>query len=84
MGSRPFIDYLYQNSASVDGQWNGIWGLLRVYNGRAGLKNDLLRCPTTWKARRRCRPTTVRSRPIRIVPNGVTDYKDTTDASVSS
>jgi hypothetical protein len=32
LGNRPFIDYLYQNSASVDGQWNGVWGLLRVYN----------------------------------------------------
>ena len=45
MGNRPFIDYLYQNSASVDGQWNGIWGLLRVYNGRAGLQTDLLTLP---------------------------------------
>ena len=24
LGNRPFIDYLYQNSASVDGQWNGV------------------------------------------------------------
>jgi hypothetical protein len=41
MGGRSFIDYLYQNSASVDGQWNGVWGILRVYNGRNGLKTDL-------------------------------------------
>ena len=36
LGNRPFIDYLYQNNASVDGQWNGVWGIFRVYNGRAG------------------------------------------------
>lgn len=45
MGGRDFIDYLYQNNASVDGQWNGMWGLLRVYNGRKGLKADLLALP---------------------------------------
>ena len=45
LGNRPFIDYLYQNSASVDGQWNGVWGIFRVYNGRKGLLADLLSLP---------------------------------------
>ena len=49
MGNRPFIDYLYQNSASVDGQWNGVWGILRVYNGRAGLQTDLLTLPNNME-----------------------------------
>ena len=49
MGGRPFIDYLYQNSASVDGQWNGVWGILRVYNGRNGLKTDLLALPNNME-----------------------------------
>ena len=59
LGNRPFIDYLYQNSASVDGQWNGVWGIFRVYNGRRGLMTDLRRCPTTWKVRRNY-PATIR------------------------
>ena len=45
LGNRPFIDYLYQNSASVDGQWNGVWGIFRVYNGRAGIQADLMTLP---------------------------------------
>jgi len=35
-------DYLYQPSASVDGQWNGNWGLVREY---AQLRNDLRPLP---------------------------------------
>ncbi|HEX8163105.1 MAG TPA: hypothetical protein VF538_14645 [Pyrinomonadaceae bacterium] len=34
-------DYLYRSSASVDGQWDGMWGLFRVYNGGAGVRPDL-------------------------------------------
>jgi hypothetical protein len=45
IGNRPFVDYLYQNNASVDGQWNGVWGLFRVYNGRAGFQTDLAVLP---------------------------------------
>ena len=76
MGNRPFIDYLYQNSASVDGQWNGVWGIFRVYNGRAGIEDrPCWRCPTTWKEQRNYQPTIRRSRQTRTFPNGVTDYK---------
>jgi manganese oxidase len=31
-------DFLYQPGASEDDQWNGLWGLIRAYNG---LRNDL-------------------------------------------
>ncbi|HVG28760.1 MAG TPA: hypothetical protein VM864_03475 [Pyrinomonadaceae bacterium] len=40
-GAIPFADYLYRPSASVDGQWDGVWGLFRVYNGGAGIRPDL-------------------------------------------
>ncbi len=34
----PFNDHLWTGNASVDGSWNGIWGLLRAYNNpQAGL-----------------------------------------------
>ncbi|MFQ5351993.1 MAG: copper oxidase, partial [Candidatus Binatia bacterium] len=35
-------DFLYKPGASVDDQWNGLWGLLREYEG---LRNDLLPLP---------------------------------------
>lgn len=38
-----FADYLYKPSASNDMQWNGMWGLLRIYRG---LQNNLLPLPT--------------------------------------
>lgn len=28
----PFADHLYKMSASIDGQWNGLWGLMRAYD----------------------------------------------------
>ena len=84
MGGRPFIDYLYQNNASVDGQWNGIWGLLRVYNGRNGLKTDLLALPnnTAGAAALSTNDSSFPTDPN--FPTGSTDYADTTDASVST
>jgi len=84
MGNRPFIDYLYQNDASVDGQWNGIWGIMRVYNGRPGLKADLMTLPnnTEGAAPLSSNDSSFRTDPNR--PTGVTDYKDTSDSSVSS
>ena len=30
--NRKATDYLYKPGSSVDGQWNGLWGILRVYN----------------------------------------------------
>ena len=45
-GTSPFADYLYQPSASVDGQWNGAWGILRAYNGGEGLQPDLAALPS--------------------------------------
>ena len=84
MGGRPFIDYLYQNSAAVDGQWNGVWGILRVYNGRNGLKTDLLALPNNT-AGAAALSTNDSSFPTdSTFPTGSTDYKDTTDSSVST
>ena len=83
LGNRPFIDYLYQNSASVDGQWNGVWGLLRVYNGRRGILTDLLALPNNLEGAAQL-STNDSSFPVDTqFPNGLTDYKDTTDASVT-
>lgn len=84
MGTRPFIDYLYQNNASVDGQWNGLWGILRVYNGRAGLRSDLQALPNNLEG---AAPVSTNDSAFPTdseFPTGVTDYKDTTDASVDS
>lgn len=84
MGNRPFIDYLYQNSASVDGQWNGIWGILRIYNGRAALQTDLLTLPNNLEG---AAPSATNDSSFPTdteFPNGITDYKDTTDASVTA
>jgi hypothetical protein len=84
MGGRPFIDYLYQNSASVDGQWNGVWGLMRVYNGRMGLKTDLLALPNNIEGAAAL-TTNDSAFPIdSTFLTGATDYKDTTDASVTT
>jgi manganese oxidase len=81
-GNRPFIDYLYQNNASVDGQWNGIWGLLRVYNGRAGIKNDLQTLPNNTEGAAPLTTNDSAFAPDASFPTGATDYKDTTDSSV--
>jgi hypothetical protein len=82
MGGRSFIDYLYQNSASVDGQWNGVWGIMRVYNGRMGLKTDLLALPNNTAGAADL-TTNDSEFPIdSTFPNGATDFQDTTDQSV--
>jgi hypothetical protein len=83
LGNRPFIDYLYQNNASVDGQWNGVWGLLRVYNGRIGLKADLLALPNNLAGAADSSSNDSSFTVDTEFPNGITDYKDTTDASVT-
>ncbi|HET7112889.1 MAG TPA: hypothetical protein VFI57_04560, partial [Pyrinomonadaceae bacterium] len=84
MGGRPFIDYLYQNSASVDGQWNGVWGLLRVYNGRAGLQTDLLALPNNT-AGAAALTTNDSAFPIdSTFPTGSTVFSDSTDTSLST
>ena len=41
----PHADYLYKPNSSVDGQWNGAWGILRAYNGTRGLEPDLITTP---------------------------------------
>ncbi len=82
LGGRPFIDYLYQNSASVDGQWNGVWGLMRVYNGRMGIKTDLLALPNNLEGAAAL-TTNDSEFPVDLTfPNGATDFNDTTDTSV--
>jgi hypothetical protein len=83
MGNRPFIDYLYQNSAAVDGQWNGVWGLLRIYNGRAGLQTDLLALPNNLEGAAPLSANDTSFDTDIDFPTGLTDYKDATDASVS-
>lgn len=37
-------DYLYRG-ASTDDLWNGVWGLMRIYDGRAGSRPALPRLP---------------------------------------
>ena len=37
-------DYLYRG-ASTDDLWNGVWGLMRVFDGRAGIKSNLKTLP---------------------------------------
>jgi hypothetical protein len=83
MGNRPFIDYLYQNSASVDGQWNGIWGILRVYNGRGGLQTDLMTLPNNIEGAAPLSTNDTAFPTDTEFPTGLTDYLDLTDASVS-
>jgi hypothetical protein len=82
LGGMPFIDYLYQNSASVDGQWNGVWGILRVYNGRLGLKTDLLALPNNTAGAADLTTNDTEFPVDSTFPNGATDFNDTTDASV--
>jgi hypothetical protein len=84
LGNRPFIDYLYQNSASVDGQWNGVWGILRIYNGRAGLQNDLMALPNNAEGAAALSTNDSTFPTDNNFPAGVTDYKDATDASVTA
>jgi hypothetical protein len=82
MGNRSFIDYLYQNSASVDGQWHGVWGLLRVYNGRAGLQTDLLTLPNNVEGAAPLTTNDAAFSADSTFPTGSTDFLDSTDSSV--
>jgi len=84
MGNRPFIDYLYQNSASVDGQWNGVWGILRVYNGRLGIKTDLQALPSNAEGAAPLATNDTAFAPDTAFPAGATDFKDLTDPSVDN
>ncbi|HEX5888545.1 MAG TPA: hypothetical protein VFY61_07565 [Pyrinomonadaceae bacterium] len=84
LGNRPFIDYLYQNSASVDGQWNGVWGIMRIYNGRRGILTDLMALPNNMEGAAQLSTNDSAFTPDTEFPNGITDYKDTTDASVTA
>jgi hypothetical protein len=81
MGNKPFIDYLYQNSASVDGQWNGEWGLLRVYNGKVLRPTDLFVLPNNLEG---AAPSANNDSEFGDLTHktGATDYLDSTDASV--
>jgi hypothetical protein len=82
LGGMPSVDYLYQNSASVDGQWNGVWGLMRVYNGRLGLKTDLIALPNNLAGAADVTTNDAEFPVDSTFPNGATDYNDTTDPSV--
>jgi len=84
MGNRPFIDYLYQNSASVDGQWNGVWGLMRVYNGRVGLKTDLLALPNNLEGAAALTTNDTAFPVDSTFMTGATDYYDSTDSSMTT
>jgi hypothetical protein len=82
MGNRPFIDYLHQNSAAVDGQWNGMWGILRVYNGRHAKEDFLVAVPNNLDG---AAPLAINDDAFATDPifkTGATDYLDDTDASV--
>ena len=84
IGNRPFVDYLYQNSASVDGQWNGVWGIFRVYNGRAGFQTDLQALPNNIEGAAPLSTNDSSFLTDSTFPNGITDYKDSTDPSVTT
>ena len=81
LGNRPFIDYLYQNSASVDGQWNGVWGLMRVYNGRNSLQTDLATLPNNTAGAAPLTTNDTAFPTSSTFPTGATDYLDATDPS---
>jgi hypothetical protein len=82
MGNRPFIDYLYQTNASSDGQWNGVWGILRVYNGRVGLQTDLQTTPNNIEGAAPLTTNDTSFATDATFPTGATDYTDATDPSV--
>jgi manganese oxidase len=84
LGNRDFIDYLYQNSAAVDGQWNGMWGLLRVYNGRRGFQTDLAVLPNNIEGAAPLTANDAAFAPDVTFPTGMTDYLDATDPSVTT
>jgi hypothetical protein len=42
----PFWDHLYRPSTSMDGQWNGAWGLMRAYKNK---QRNLLTLPNNDK-----------------------------------
>src|SRR6185369_13084625 len=65
-----------------DGQWNGVWGILRVYNGRMGLKTDLLALPNNTAGAADVTTNDTEFPVDSTFPNGATDFKDTTDPSV--
>lgn len=44
-GSAEQADYLYAPGYATDDLWNGTWGLMRVYNGGLGLRDDLIPLP---------------------------------------
>jgi len=44
LSSSAQADYLYAINASMDGYWNGTWGILRAYNGN---RSDLFKLPNT-------------------------------------
>lgn len=82
MGNKPFIDYLYQNSASVDGQWNGVWGIFRVYNGRGGLQTDLKALPNNPEGAAPLTTNDTSFSTDETFKTGSTDFLDATDSSV--
>ncbi len=44
LGAATTADYLYSINTSMDGYWNGAWGLLRTYNSA---QTDLFKLPNT-------------------------------------
>ena len=51
-------DFLYEPGASEDDQWNGLWGLIRAYNG---LRTDLAALPNNTAGTRQDSSTNVSS-----------------------
>ncbi len=44
-GGADFEDFLYRPGSAVDDLWNGVWGIIRKYNGSKGLQADLKPLP---------------------------------------
>jgi manganese oxidase len=49
-GTTPVADFLYRPGASVDDQWNGLWGILRTYQ-TAGSREAFLQAQQVNRAR---------------------------------
>ncbi|MGB7620721.1 MAG: copper oxidase, partial [Terriglobia bacterium] len=56
-GNRPFIDHLYRAGSGADDLWNGMWGLIRIYDGKAAPQSDLLFMPNNKSGHTAINPT---------------------------
>jgi hypothetical protein len=80
----PFVDYLYQPGAASDDQWNGLWGLLRVYND---VRPDLLALPNNPQGGRdalNAMSTTLAAQPQPLAPAATSAADSTTGGTLDA